>query len=143
MPTTRDWHRNREMWIRVLERQTSAGLEVWNGRIRTRSFADARALRAWLSTQGVTGYAHSHLVMERFGYPDFVTATAEELIDAQYAGRPHLQPIYGAIIDAAARVWGTRDSGAQDVRLATLASSDVRSRPADVEERRHPGPSPG
>ena len=91
------------MWIRALERQTGAGLEVWNERIRKRSFADARALRAWLSTQGVTGYAQSLLVMERFGYPDFVTATAEQLIDAQYAGRRDLRPIYDAIIDAAAR----------------------------------------
>jgi hypothetical protein len=41
--------------------------------------------------------------MEQFGYPDFVTATAEHLIDAQYAKRPHLRPIYDAVINAAAR----------------------------------------
>jgi hypothetical protein len=80
MPTTRDWQRNRAMWLRVLERQTGAGLEVWHERIRKRSFAEAHALRAWLSKQHVTGYAQSLLVMERLGYPDFVTATAEQLI---------------------------------------------------------------
>jgi hypothetical protein len=91
------------MWIRVLERQTGAGLEVWNERVRKQSFADAEALRAWLTKQGVAGYARSLLVMERFGYPDFVTATGDQLIDAQYAGRPHLRPIYNAIVAAAAR----------------------------------------
>jgi pimeloyl-ACP methyl ester carboxylesterase len=103
MATTRDWQRNREKWIRVLERQTGAGLEVWSERLRKRSFADAPALRAWLSKQRVTGYAQSLLVMERFGYPDFVTATAKQLIDAQYAERQHLRPVYDAIIAAATR----------------------------------------
>jgi hypothetical protein len=88
------------MWIRVLERQTGAGVEVWNERIRKQSFADNRALRAWLTKRGVAGYARSLLVMERFGYPDFVTASAEHLIDAQYAKRPHLRPIYDAVINA-------------------------------------------
>ena len=60
----------------VLEWQPGAGLEVWNERIRKRSFADTHGLRAWLSTQHVTGYAQSLLVRERFGYPD-VTATEE------------------------------------------------------------------
>jgi Domain of unknown function (DUF5655) len=103
MATTRDWQRNREMWIRVLERQTGTGLEVWSELIRKRSFADARDLRAWLSKQQVTGYAQSLLVVEQFGYPDFVAATAEQLSDAQYAGSPDLRRIYDAIIDAATR----------------------------------------
>jgi hypothetical protein len=29
--------------------------------------------------------------MERFGYPDFVLATADELIEKQYANRTHLR----------------------------------------------------
>jgi hypothetical protein len=61
---------------------------------------DARRLEAWLARKGVTGYAKQLLVMERFGYPDFVTASADELIDAQYATRRHLRPIYEAIIAA-------------------------------------------
>ena len=103
MATTRDWRRNKEMWVRVLERQTGAGVEVWNERIRKRPFASAGALRTWLSRQHVTGYAQSLLVMERFGYPDFVTASADQLIDAQYADRAHLRPIYDAIIEAAGK----------------------------------------
>jgi hypothetical protein len=60
------------------------------------------SLRAWLAEQGVTGYPQSLLVMERFGYPDYYLASAEELIGAQYSDRPHLRPILDAIIDAAA-----------------------------------------
>jgi len=63
---------------------------------------DEEALRVWLTKQGVTGYAQSLLVMERFGYPDFLLATADELIEGQYADRPQLRPIFDAIIDAAA-----------------------------------------
>jgi hypothetical protein len=48
----------------------------------------------------VTGYARQLLVMERFGYPDFLTASAQDLIEAQYAHRPNLRPIYEAIIAA-------------------------------------------
>jgi hypothetical protein len=40
--------------------------------------------------------------MERFGYPDFFLASANDLIDGQYADRPQLRPIFDAIIDAAA-----------------------------------------
>lgn len=36
----------------------------------------------------MTGYARSLLVMERFGYPDFLRASGDELIDGQYADRP-------------------------------------------------------
>ena len=63
---------------------------------------DEEALRVWLTKQDVTGYAQSLLVMERFGYPDFLLATADELIEGQYADRPQLRPIFDAIIDAAA-----------------------------------------
>jgi hypothetical protein len=40
--------------------------------------------------------------MEQFGYPYFLTASAEQLIDGQYADRPRLRPIYDAIIHAVA-----------------------------------------
>lgn len=95
-----DWSRNRDMWIRVLEKQTGEGLEHWNQRVRKENFKDEKSLRAWLKRQGVTGYAENLLVMERFGYPDFMTSSAGELIEAQYADRPHLRPIYDAIIHA-------------------------------------------
>jgi hypothetical protein len=96
----RDWRRYREMWIRVLEKQTGEGLDKWNRRIKKEGLEDERSLRAWLTEQGVTGYARSLLLMERFGYPDFLLASADELIDAQYADRPRLRPIFDAVISA-------------------------------------------
>jgi Domain of unknown function (DUF5655) len=98
---TRDWRRNRNMWVRVLERQTGEGVNAWKQRIANKRVSDERSLRAWLARQGVTGYAQSLLVMERFGYPDYVVASADQLIDQQYADRPHLRPIYDAIVSAA------------------------------------------
>ena len=103
MTTTRDWQRNRAMWVRVLEKQTGEGVDVWNRRILKQNLRDERSLRAWLTKQRVTGYAQSLLVMERFGYPDFILATADELIEQQYADRPNLRPIYDAIVSAATR----------------------------------------
>ncbi len=47
-----------------------------------------------------TCYAQSLVVMERFGYPDFLTASAGQLIDHQYADRPALRPIFDAIVEA-------------------------------------------
>src|SRR5215204_6795322 len=101
MTKTRDWQRNKELWIRVLEKHTGGGLTAWNRRICTQGFDDERQLRRWLSKQGVTGYAQQLLVMERFGYPDFVIATADDLIGKQYVDRPHLRAIYDGIIKAA------------------------------------------
>ena len=99
-----DWNRNRELWIRVLKKQTGHGLDHWNRRIRQENLQDEGALRAWLKGQGVKGYAETLLVMERFGYPDFLSATADTLIDNQYADRQHLLPIYHAIIGAMAGI---------------------------------------
>ena len=88
MTETRDWQRNRDMWVRVLENQTGEGVNAWKRRIGNKRLRDERSLRAWLTRQGVTGYAQSLLVMERFGYPDFVLASADQLIDQQYVDRP-------------------------------------------------------
>jgi len=101
MAVTRDWHETRAQWARMLEERTGEGVDAWNRRIEQAGIQDEDALRAWLERQGVTGYAQTLLIMERFGYPDFFVATADELIDAQYADRPHLRPIYDAIIEAA------------------------------------------
>ncbi len=76
------------------------GLDYWNRRVRQANCKDEKSLRAWLHQQGVKGYAESLLVMERFGYPSFLTASADELIDGQYADRLHLRPIYNALIHA-------------------------------------------
>jgi hypothetical protein len=93
MTKTLDWQRNREMWIRLLNKQTGEGVAEWNGRIRKQRLRDERSVRAWLTRQKVTGYAQSLLVMEQFGYPDFVLATADQLIEQQYGDRPRLRPI--------------------------------------------------
>ncbi len=90
------------MSARLLKECTGEGVDTWNRRIRGERLDDEEALRVWLTKQGVTGYAQSLLVMERFGYPDFLLATADELIEGQYADRPQLRPIFDAIIDAAA-----------------------------------------
>jgi hypothetical protein len=104
MPAVQDWQRNRQMWIRILEKQTGEGLEAWNRRLARQRLGDESSLRVWLSRQGVKGYAQSLLVMEQFGYPDFVLATADQLIEQQYADRRELLPIYNAIIEAAGAV---------------------------------------
>jgi len=102
MAQTRDWQGMKAMSARLLQERTGADVDTWNQRIAQEQFSDEQHLRAWLTQQGVTGYAQSLLVMERFGYPDFLLASADELIQAQYADRPQLRPIFDAIVDAAA-----------------------------------------
>src|SRR5690606_26971750 len=60
--------------------------------------------RAWLEGQGVTGYGRDLVIWEVVGYPDFLTASADELVDGQYADKPHLRPIYDALIAAVANL---------------------------------------
>ena len=62
--------------------------------------ADEASLRAWLSKKGVTGYPAMLLVMERFGYPDYLQASADDLIETQYADRPAMRAIYDAVLAA-------------------------------------------
>ena len=102
MAKIRDWKSMQELSARLLQERTGENVATWNGRIAKEQLNDEQGLRAWLTKQGVTGYAQSLLVMERFGYPDFLLASADELIEGQYADRPQLRPIFDAIIDAAA-----------------------------------------
>jgi Domain of unknown function (DUF5655) len=102
MTTTRDWGRNRKMWIRILEKQTGEGVEAWKAKMHTRQFRNEKHLRNWLARHNVTGYAQQLLVMERFGYPDFILASADELINRQYGDAPELRAVYDAIVKAAA-----------------------------------------
>jgi hypothetical protein len=102
MTQTRDWQGMKEMSARLLKERTGEDVDTWNQRIEQEHFSDQESLRAWLAQQGVTGYAQSMLVMELFGYPDFLLASADELVDGQYTDRPQLRPIFDAIIDAAA-----------------------------------------
>jgi hypothetical protein len=102
MDRVRDWQGMREMSARLLEERTGEDVETWKRRIQEQRPEDEKRLRAWLTEQGVTGYAQSLLVMERFGYPEFLLASADALIDGQYADRPHIRPVFDALIDAAA-----------------------------------------
>ena len=104
MAKARDWQGMKDMSARLLEERTGEDVEAWNRRIREESFDDEKSLRAWLTERGVTGYAQSLLVMERFGYPDFLLVSADELIDGQYADRSQLRPIFEAVVDAAMQV---------------------------------------
>jgi hypothetical protein len=101
MPETRDWKEMQSLSIRLLKEQTGEELAAWNARIRGADLPDEAGLRKWLSERGISGYAQSLLVMEQFGYPDFFLSTAGELIDAQYADRPLLRPIFDKIIEDA------------------------------------------
>jgi hypothetical protein len=102
MSNIRDWQGMRDMSARLLKERTGENVETWNRRIKREKLGDKESLRDWLTKQGVTGYAQTLLVMERFGYPDFFLASADELLDGQYADRPQIRPICDAIIDAAA-----------------------------------------
>jgi hypothetical protein len=91
----------REKSARLLKERTGDDVAAWNRRIQQQHFADQESLRAWLTRRGVVGYAQTLLVMERFGYPDFLLASADELVKGQYADRPQLRPILDALVNAA------------------------------------------
>jgi hypothetical protein len=88
----------REWAAELLLSRTGADVPEWNRRAAAADLRDEQALRAWLADQDVTGYAQALLVWERFGYPDFLTASADELIDGQYADRLHLRPILDTVL---------------------------------------------
>jgi hypothetical protein len=98
VPQPEDWTAMRERDIELLLERTGKGLETWNRRVLETGIEDEDALRKWLTDEGVAGYPQMLLMMERFGYPDFLLATADQLIDAQYASRPALRPILDRIL---------------------------------------------
>lgn len=97
MAKTLDWQEMNKMSARLLQERTGEDVNTWNQRVQAEGFSDEKALRAWLTEQGVTGYAQTLLVMERFGYPAFLLASADELIEGQYGDRADLRPIFEAI----------------------------------------------
>ena len=101
MTQTRDWRDMLAWSARLLEERTGENVAVWNRRIAKEQLNDETSLRDWLTRQGVTSYPQSLLVWERFGYPDHLLASAQDLIDRQYEDRPQLRPIFDAIINAA------------------------------------------
>jgi hypothetical protein len=102
MIKTRDWRSMVDWSAQLLKERTGEDVATWNRRIAEEQLIDEKSLRAWLTEQGVTSYPQSLLVWERFGYPGHLLASADNLIDRQYADRPQLRPIFDAIIDAAA-----------------------------------------
>jgi hypothetical protein len=135
----RDWKDMKTMSVRLLEKRTGEGLAIWNRRVLRERFGDEKRLRVWLTKQGVTGYAQDLLVWERFGYPDFLVATADELIEGQYADRPQLRPILDTILKEAEGL-GHHPSP-EDLRLARFGAPDICPCPADDEGPRRSGPS--
>jgi hypothetical protein len=101
MPPRQDWREMMRQHAELLERRTGQGVPEWRARITQQALKDEPALRSWLTSQGVEGYPQQLLVFETFGYPDFLTATADDLIDAQYADRPALRPILDRLIEVA------------------------------------------
>lgn len=99
-PPVKSWEEMRDWAARLLRSRTGDDVQVWNRRIAEAGPADEQALRSWLAERDVTGYSQALLVWERFGYPDFMTTGADELIDAQYADRPHLRPVLDAVLAA-------------------------------------------
>jgi len=97
----------------------------------------------------VNGYPQSFLVMERFGYPDFLTSSADELIDGQYRDRPELRPILDAILARVAAAGEATVQGRKGyislltpkrtfaaVQAATKRRVDLRAAPPGPAARR-------
>jgi hypothetical protein len=96
----KSWEEMRDWAASLLRSRTGEDVRAWNRRIAKAGLADEQALRSWLAQRDITGYAQALLVWERFGYPDFMTTGAGELIDAQYADRPQLRPVLDAVLAA-------------------------------------------
>jgi len=98
MGEARSWAEMMRWCAELLEKRTGAGVPEWNERVRQSGMETEPSLRAWLAERDVTGYPQMLLVMERFGNPEFLQATADELIDGQYADRPGLRPILDRVL---------------------------------------------
>lgn len=143
MVETRSWQEMQDWVADMLEARTGAGVAEWNRRIEGAGpFEDGNSLRAWLDREDVHGYPQGMLVMEQFGYPDFLVATSEQLIDAQYADRPALRPIYDAIV---ARLPEVGDDAAVQTRKNRCvpggAEAHLRRGPGNHSHQSGPGSS--
>jgi hypothetical protein len=83
----------------MLVERTGEDLTAWNAKVRAADVTDDTTLRRWLAERGVDGYPAMLLGFERFGYPDYLTASADDLVEGQYRDRPALRPIYEAILE--------------------------------------------
>jgi len=95
----RSWEEMRTSIEDRLVRQTGHDVAWWNALVAEQpDLPDEAAVRTWLTGKGVTGYQQMLLVHERFGYPDYLLATGDDLIEAQYADRPALRLILDAVL---------------------------------------------
>ncbi|MEU4746336.1 DUF5655 domain-containing protein, partial [Actinosynnema sp. NPDC023658] len=114
MVVAENWREMVDWSVVQLRRGTGQGVPEWNRRVLSSGLDNERDLRSWLGEQGVTGYGQMLLVMERFGYPGFMSGSpggsagpsaggrAAGLVDAQYADRPELRPILDRLLAEAA-----------------------------------------
>jgi hypothetical protein len=100
MVDAKDWREMHEWSAQLLKRQTGQGVDDWNIRIKETGIDSRDELQLWLKSRNINGYAQQLLIMERFGYPDFLLKTAEELVDDQFADREHLRPVFNEVIEA-------------------------------------------
>jgi hypothetical protein len=100
MVDAKDWREMHEWSAQLLKRQTGQDVDDWNIRIKETGIDSRDELQLWLKTRNINGYAQQLLIMERFGYPDFLLKTAEELVDDQFADREHLRPVFNEVIEA-------------------------------------------
>lgn len=116
----RTWEEMRASIAARLVRQTGHDVTWWNEQVAAQpGLGDEPALRAWLGEHGVTGYQQMLLVMERFGYPDYLLASSDELLDAQYGDREALRPILDTVV-AAAMSFGPLDVQARKTYTCLL-----------------------
>jgi hypothetical protein len=83
-----------------LLRQTNRDVEGWREQIAASGISEQAELHSWLTEQGVEGYPRMLLIWETFGYPEFLLASADELIGGQYRDRPALRPIFDAVLES-------------------------------------------
>ncbi|WP_430297611.1 DUF5655 domain-containing protein [Sinomonas sp. B1-1] len=125
----RTWQGMVEWNQSLLLRRTGHDIRWWADLARQQGFTDNTALAAWLrSEHGVTGYAQYAVSWEVFGYPDFMLHTADELLDGQYADRPHLRPIADAVLAWA----GTADGVTIQLRKGYVSLLSPRRKFAQV-----------
>ncbi|MEV4319914.1 DUF5655 domain-containing protein [Actinocrispum sp. NPDC049592] len=100
MVDAKDWREMHEWSAQLLKRQTGHTVDDWNRRIKDTGITSRDELQLWLKTRNINGYAQQLLIMERFGYPEFLLKTAEELVDEQFADRQHLRPVFDELVEA-------------------------------------------
>jgi hypothetical protein len=100
MVDAKDWREMHEWSAQLLRRQTGQSVQDWNQRIQETGIESRDELQLWLKTRNINGYAQQLLIMERFGYPEFLLKTAEELVEEQFADRQHLRPVFDEVIEA-------------------------------------------